>query len=196
MKFYLGLLLIFVVSCHLIQEEEETEIDLQGFNWEGIKKCLMEAAPLIPEIKELIKLIKARDYKQAIALAMRLIQKGIKVVQKCLEQFKTRDLFALPPKTKIEVDKCLINHHGNLHPNTTITEITESIEYKKCKLEEQQKKEAKLKRQEQERKCYRSCMNRKNTLKICGSARSRACRSECSRTYNFIDYFNQRLNKS
>ena len=195
MKFYLGLFLLFVVSCHPIQEEEN-EIDLQGFNWEGIKKCLMEAAPLISEIKELINLIKARHYKKAIALALKLIQKGIKVVQKCLEQFKTRDLFALPPKTKIEVDKCLINHHGNLRPNTTITEITETIEYKKCKLEEEQKKEAKLKREEQERKCYRSCMKRKYTFITCGSARSRACRSNCRQTYNFIDYFNQRLNKS
>ena len=149
MKFYLGLFLIFVVSCHPIQEEEENEIDLQGFNWEGIKKCLMEAAPLIPEIKELIKLIKARDYKQAIALAMRLIQKGIKVVQKCLEQFKTRDLFAAPTKTVIVVDECLIDI-GNLFPNMNILEVVNTNEYKKCKLE-QEKKDEKEKEKEKEK---------------------------------------------
>ena len=187
MKFYLGLFLIFVVSCHPIQEEEENEIDLQGFNWEGIKKCLIEAAPLIPEIKELIKLIKARYYKQAIALAMRLIQKGIKVVQKCLEQFKTRDLFALPPKTKIEVDKCLINHHGNLHPNTTITEITESIEYKKCKLE-QEKKDEKEKEKEKEKKlneCYKKCSKYldKCAKFRCLPPKYMTCRANCRKQY-------------
>ena len=175
MKFYLGLFLIFVVSCHPIQEEEENEIDLQGFNWEGIKKCLMEAAPLIPEIKELIKLIKARDYKQALALALRLIQKGIKVVQKCLEQFKTRDLFAAPPKAAIVVDECLINHPGNLHPNTTITEITESIEYKKCKLEEEKKKE----RQKKLDECYKKCSKKRCKGFGCKISSYQRCRNKC-----------------
>ena len=153
MKFYLGLFLIFVISCHPIQEEEK-EIDLQGFNWEGIKKCLMEAAPLVPEIKELIQLIKARDYKQAIALALRLIQKGIKVVQKCLEQFKTRDLFAAPTKTVIVVDECLIDI-GNLFPNMNIVDVVNTNEYKKCKLEQEKKKEKEKEKKLNE--CYKKC---------------------------------------
>ena len=175
MKFYLGLLLIFVVSCHQIQDEEEIETELQGFNWNGVKKCLMEAAPLIPEIQELIQLIKAHDYKRALALALKLIQKGIKVVQTCLDQFKTKDLFALSPNNKIEVDKCLINHQGHIHPNITIAEITNSTEYKNCKLQEEKKK----KEQEKERRCYQNCMKTHKKFVTCGTSRSMLCLSRC-----------------
>ena len=171
MKFYLGLFLLFVVSCHPIQEEEN-EIDLQGFNWEGIKKCLMEAAPLISEIKELINLIKARHYKKAIALALKLIQKGIKVVQKCLEQFKTRDLFAAPTKAVI-VDECLIDI-GNLYPNMNMIEVVKTIEYKKCQLEKVKEKEKEKKLNE----CYKTCSKHLKKGKF-PSSRYLNCRFRC-----------------
>lgn len=160
MKFYLALLLVFAVSCCHHHKEQE-EIDLQGFNWEGIKKCLSDMAPLIPEVYDLVQLIKKKDYVNALTFATQLIKKGIQVVKQCMEQFKTRSLLASAPRKdkrrhKHRFNPCAMKCKKQL--NITWDEAKNSTEFKECietcKAEWEKKKEE---RKEETKKCLEEC---------------------------------------
>ena len=81
-----AILLIFLVafaSCTTEVKEPELEVDING-----LIKCINEVAPLIPDVMEIINLIKAADWAQVAIKAFELVQKGIPAVKDCIAAFK------------------------------------------------------------------------------------------------------------
>ena len=83
MKALLVLWIIAVASCNTEIQEPELEIDV---SW--LIKCINEVAPLIPDVIEIINLIKATDWAQVIIKAVELVAKGIPAVKECIDAFK------------------------------------------------------------------------------------------------------------
>ena len=137
MKLFVGLLVLLVVSCNQVQEEE---FDLEGINWKGIKQCFEDAKALVPEIKEVISLIKQLKFKKAWTLIQNLVKKGVKVVKDCINRFRKKSLAGIKkrptlpkvPKKPIKIDFCELQYRRT-HKNATIEEIHEAPEYKECK---------------------------------------------------------------
>lgn len=151
MKLFVGLLVLLVVSCNQVQEEE---FDLEGFNWKGLKQCFEDAKALVPEIKEVIALIKEFKFKKAWTLIKNLAKKGVKVVKDCINRFRKKSLGVirkkplLPHKPK-KIDFCEMKYRRT-HKNATIEEIHEAPEYKECK---EKMEKAKQEREECLKKC-------------------------------------------
>ena len=51
-------------------------------------KCINEVAPLVPDVIEIINLIKAADWAQVAIKAVELVSKGIPAVKECITAFK------------------------------------------------------------------------------------------------------------
>ena len=83
MKALLVLLLLAVASCNTEIQEPELEFDVSG-----LIKCITEVAPLVPDIIEIINLIKAADWAQVAIKAVELVSKGIPAVKECIAAFK------------------------------------------------------------------------------------------------------------
>ena len=158
MKLFVGLLVLLVVSCNQVQEEE---FDLEGINWKGIKQCFEDAKALVPEIKEVISLIKQLKFKKAWTLIQNLVKKGVKVVKDCINRFRKKSLAGIKkrptlpkvPKKPIKIDFCELQYRRT-HKNATIEEIHEAPEYKECKEKfEKNKKE----REEKVKECMKKC---------------------------------------
>ena len=58
------------------------------WNPQGLVQCLKEAAPYSKDVIEIIKLVRAKDYVNAIAKAIELINTGSKLVKKCIEYIR------------------------------------------------------------------------------------------------------------
>lgn len=152
MKLFVGLLVLLVVSCNQVQEEE---FDLEGINWKGVKQCFEDAKALVPEIKEVIALIKQFKFGKAWTLIQNLVKKGVKVVKDCVNRFRKKSLGVikkrpvLPTKPKKVIDFCELKYRRT-HKNATIEEIHEAPEYKECK-----EKMEKIKKEREE--CLKKC---------------------------------------
>ena len=83
MKALLVLLLLVVTSCNTEIQEPELEFDVSG-----LIKCITEVAPLVPDVIEIINLIKAADWAQVAIKAVELVSKGIPAVKECIAAFK------------------------------------------------------------------------------------------------------------
>ena len=83
MKALLVLLLLVVTSCNTEIQEPELEFDVSG-----LIKCITEVAPLVPDVIEIINLIKAADWAQVAIKAVELVSKGIPAVKECINAFK------------------------------------------------------------------------------------------------------------
>ena len=83
MKALLVLLLLAVASCNTEIQEPELEFDVSG-----LIKCITEVAPLVPDVIEIINLIKAADWAQVAIKAVELVSKGIPAVKECIAAFK------------------------------------------------------------------------------------------------------------
>ena len=83
MKALLVLLLLAVASCNTEIQEPELEFDVSG-----LIKCITEVAPLVPDVIEIINLIKAADWVQVAIKAVELVSKGIPAVKECIAAFK------------------------------------------------------------------------------------------------------------
>ena len=83
MKAFLVLLLLAVASCNTEIQEPELEFDVSG-----LIKCITEVAPLVPDVIEIINLIKAADWAQAATKIVELVSKEIPVVKECIDAFK------------------------------------------------------------------------------------------------------------
>ena len=83
MKAILLILLVAFASCTTEVQEPELEVDING-----LIKCINEVAPLIPDVMEIINLIKAADWVQVTIKALELVQKGIPAVKECIAVFK------------------------------------------------------------------------------------------------------------
>ena len=83
MKTVLLIFLIAFASCNIEVQEPELEFDING-----LIKCITEVAPLVPDVIEIINLIKAADWAQVAIKAVELVSKGIPVVKDCIAAFK------------------------------------------------------------------------------------------------------------
>ena len=80
----IALLIAFACSNELNTVEEEQLM----WNPQGLVQCLKEAAPYSKVVIEIIKLVRAKDYVNAIAKAIELINTGSKLVKKCIEYIR------------------------------------------------------------------------------------------------------------
>ena len=83
MKAFLVLLLVAVASCNTEVQEPVLEIDVGE-----LIKCVTAVAPLVPDVIEIINLIKAADWPQVAIKAVELVSKGIPAVKECIASFK------------------------------------------------------------------------------------------------------------
>ena len=59
---------------------EETELT---FNPDGLLKCLEEASPVAADVRELIRLIKAKQYEAAVTRAIEVFNNGSQLIKRC-----------------------------------------------------------------------------------------------------------------
>ena len=83
MKALLVLLLLAVASCNTEIQEPELEFDVSG-----LIKCITDAAPLVPDVVEIINYIKAADWAHAANKVFDTIRRGIPVAKGCIAAFK------------------------------------------------------------------------------------------------------------
>ena len=83
MKASLILLLLAVASCNTEIQEPELEFDVSG-----LIKCITDAAPLVPDVVEIINYIKAADWAHAANKVFDTIRRGIPVAKGCIAAFK------------------------------------------------------------------------------------------------------------
>ena len=81
----IALLITFACSTKLSVVEEEQEL---MWNPQGLVQCLKEAAPYSKDVIEIINLIKAKDYVNAFAKALALVDAGSQLVKKCIQYIK------------------------------------------------------------------------------------------------------------
>ena len=101
MKASLILLLLAVASCNTEIQEPELEFDVNG-----LIKCISEVAPLVPDVIEIINLIKAADWAQVAIKAVELVSKGIPAVKECIAAFKKAVNLESSVEDEIKVIKC------------------------------------------------------------------------------------------
>ena len=80
----IALLIAFACSTELNTVEEEQLM----WNPQGLVQCLKEAAPYSKDVIEIINLVKAKDYINAFAKAIALIEAGSQVVKKCIQYIR------------------------------------------------------------------------------------------------------------
>ena len=56
-------------------------------NWDAVLKCLKDSAQYIPEIADLIKAIRDKDFGKAASIFVKLLQAGIQVAIQCKKYF-------------------------------------------------------------------------------------------------------------
>ena len=88
----IALLIAFACSTKLSVVEEEQQL---MFNPQGLVQCLKEAAPYSKDVIEIINLVKAKDYINAFAKAIALIEAGSQVVKKCIQYIRGQKLNSL-----------------------------------------------------------------------------------------------------
>ena len=81
----IALLIAFACSTKLSVVEEEQQL---MFNPQGLVQCLKEAAPYSKDVIEIINLVKAKDYINAFAKAIALIDAGSQVVTTCIQYIR------------------------------------------------------------------------------------------------------------
>ena len=83
-----SILALIVLSQSAFLSEPETELQSP---FDNIIKCIQEVKPVIAEIPELIKAIKALDLKKSIELIETIIADGKIAVQNCIDIFTGKD---------------------------------------------------------------------------------------------------------
>ena len=82
MKVIFLVLLFAVASCN--QEPEEQSLEM---NYNELIKCFTELSPLLPDLMEVIKLIKAGDWTEVVVKSIELVSKGYPIVKECISAF-------------------------------------------------------------------------------------------------------------
>ena len=75
--------MLYFTSLKYSIQEPELEFDVSG-----LIKCITDAAPLVPDVIEIINYIKAADWAQVAIKAVELVSKGIPAVKECIAAFK------------------------------------------------------------------------------------------------------------
>ena len=82
MKVIFLILLFAVASCNTeMQELEEQSLEM---NYSELIKCFTELSPLLPDLMEVIQLIKAGDWNEVIVKSIELVSKGYPIVKECI----------------------------------------------------------------------------------------------------------------
>lgn len=91
MKSILALILLAVVAQSAIVKEETdytvTDIVLESLNievdWPQLLRCLQAAHPVVKDIVDLVKIIKAKNLDEAIKIVQRLLDEGNQLIKSC-----------------------------------------------------------------------------------------------------------------
>ena len=91
MKSILALILLAVVAQSAIVKEETdytvTDIVLESLNievdWPQLLRCLQAAHPVVKDVVDLIKIIKAKNLDEAIKIVQRLLDEGNQLIKSC-----------------------------------------------------------------------------------------------------------------
>ena len=91
MKSILALILLAVVAQSAIVKEETdytvTDIVLESLNievdWPQLLRCLEAAHPVVKDVVDLIKIIKAKNLDEAIKIVQRLLDEGNQLIKSC-----------------------------------------------------------------------------------------------------------------
>ena len=91
MKSILALILLAVVAQSAIVKEETdytvTDIVLESLNievdWPQLLRCLEAAHPVVKDIVDLVKIIKAKNLDEAIKIVQRLLDEGNQLIKSC-----------------------------------------------------------------------------------------------------------------
>ena len=107
MKVIFLILLFAVASCN--QEPEEQSLEM---NYNELIKCFTELSPLLPDLMEIIQLIKAGDWTEVAVKSIELVSKGYPIVKECISSFTgptnlTRIRWRLRVCCKPSADGCL-----------------------------------------------------------------------------------------
>ena len=85
MKVIFLILLFAIASCNTeMQEFEEQPLEM---NYNELIKCFTELSPLLPDLMETIKLIKAGEWSEVAVKSIELISKGYPIVKECISAF-------------------------------------------------------------------------------------------------------------
>ena len=93
MKVIFLILLFAVASCN--QEPEEQSLEM---NYNELIKCFTELSPLLPDLMEVIKLIKAGDWTEVVVKSIELVSKGYPIVKECISAFTEPTLTMMIPE--------------------------------------------------------------------------------------------------
>ena len=85
MKAIFLILLFAIASCNTEMQEPEEQLLEMDFN--EIIKCFNELSPLLPDLMEVIQLIKAGDWTEVVVKSIELISKGYPIVKECISAF-------------------------------------------------------------------------------------------------------------
>ena len=91
MKSILALILLAVVAQSAIVKEETdytvTDIVLESLNievdWPQLLRCLQAAHPVVKDVVDLVKIIKAKNLDEAIKIVQRLLDEGNQLIKSC-----------------------------------------------------------------------------------------------------------------
>ena len=105
MKVIFLVLLFAVASCN--QEPEEQSLEM---NYNELIKCFTELSPLLPDLMEVIKLIKAGDWTEVVVKSIELVSKGYPIVKQCISAFMEPGDLSIQPITGMKCCKYEKNH--------------------------------------------------------------------------------------
>ena len=103
MKSILALILLAVVAQSAIVKEETdytvTDIVLESLNievdWPQLLRCLQAAHPVVKDVVDLIKIIKAKNLDEAIKIVQRLLDEGNQLIKSCKGAIHKKNKFNL-----------------------------------------------------------------------------------------------------
>ena len=112
MKVIFLILLFAVASCN--QEPEEQSLEM---NYNELIKCFTELSPLLPDLMEVIQLIKAGDWTEVVVKFIELVSKGYSVVKECISAFtEPTNLTMMIPEKQLPpgVKCCLVTMKNSI----------------------------------------------------------------------------------
>ena len=92
MKTILALILLATIAHSAVVEDDAldfpgVDIVLESINievdWAKLVACIKAAHPVVKDIIDLVKIIKAKNYDEAIAIVQRLLGEGNQLIKSC-----------------------------------------------------------------------------------------------------------------
>ena len=87
MKTILALILLATIAHSAVVEDDALDLVLESINievdWAKLVACIKAAHPVVKDIIDLVKIIKAKNYDEAIAIVQRLLGEGNQLIKSC-----------------------------------------------------------------------------------------------------------------